>query len=123
VLHVDDDPDLRRLVEEAFGGRGRVVAAASLAAARELLANVTPQLVILDVGLPDGSGLDLLPELVDRDGLALPVVIFSAQSVENQDVADSVDAVLTKSRTSLEQLIQTVRRISREGKTGQDRRP
>jgi PAS domain S-box-containing protein len=113
VLHVDDDPDLRLLVMEAFAGRGRLMAAGSLAEARNLLATITPQLVILDVGLPDGSGLDLLPSLVDKDGAALPVVIFSAQSLENATLTDAVDAVLTKSRTSLGQLAGTVRRLHR----------
>jgi PAS domain S-box-containing protein len=113
VMHVDDDPDLRQLVQTAFAGRCRLVAAESLATARLLLTTMTPQLVILDVGLPDGSGLDLLPELVDSNGRALPVVIFSAQSLERSALTDAVDAVLTKSRTSLEQLIRTVQRLSR----------
>lgn len=113
VLHVDDDPDLRQLVETAFAGRCRLVAADSLRRAREVLAATTPQLVILDIGLPDGSGLELLPDLVDANGRALPVVIFSAQSLERSALTDAVDAVLTKSRSSLEQLIRTVQRLSR----------
>lgn len=113
VLHVDDDPDLRQLLETASAGRCRLVAAENLAAARGILRTMTPQLVILDVGLPDGSGLDLLPDLVDSNGRALPVVIFSAQSLERSALTDAVDAVLTKSRTSLEQLIRTVQRLSR----------
>lgn len=118
VLHVDDDPDLRMLVVEAFSGRARLVAAGSLAEARGLLATLTPQLVILDVGLPDGSGLDLLPQLVDADGAALPVVIFTAQSLENASLTAAVDAVLTKSRTSLGHLTGTVRRLHRARQTG-----
>jgi PAS domain S-box-containing protein len=115
VLHVDDDPDLRQLVCEAFGGRGRLIAADSVQAARQLLATVTPDIAILDIGLPDGSGLDLLPNLVDANGRALPVVIFSAQNLEQTTLTDAVDAVLTKSRTSLDQLIRTVSRLSANG--------
>ena len=112
VLHVDDDPDLRHLVVEAFAGRCRLVSAESLASARAVLADATPQLVILDVGLPDGSGLDLLPELVDEDGRPIPVVVFSAQAFDEAKLAAAVDAVLVKSRTSLGQLIATVRRLT-----------
>lgn len=109
LLHVDDDPDLRQLVAEAFTGRCRLLSADSLASARDRLRSVTPQLVILDVGLPDGSGLELLPELVDEEGCALPVVIFSAHQVDRAALAEAVDAVLTKSRTSLSHLVRTVR--------------
>jgi PAS domain S-box-containing protein len=112
VLHVDDDPDLRHLVVEAFAGRCRLVSAESLASARAVLAEATPRLVILDVGLPDGSGLDLLPELVDEHGQPIPVVVFSAQAFDEAKLAAAVDAVLVKSRTSLGQLIATVRRLT-----------
>ena len=111
LLHVDDDPDLRQLVAEAFTGRCRLLSADSLASARERLQSITPQLVILDVGLPDGSGLDLLPQLVDQQGCALPVVIFSAHHVDRAALAEAVDAVLTKSRTSLSHLVRTVRML------------
>ncbi|MCR5873846.1 ATP-binding protein [Phenylobacterium sp. J426] len=112
VLHVDDDPDLRQLVAEAFAGRCRLVSAASLDAAREALAGGKPALAILDVGLPDGSGLDLLPELLDEGGQPIPVVVFSAQAVDDAALAQAVDAVLVKSRSSLDQLIATVRRLT-----------
>jgi len=116
VLHIDDDPDLRHLVVEAFAGRCRLMSADSLTAARELLKVVKPQLVIIDLGLPDGSGLDLLPELKDARGRPLPVVIFSAQSVEPGAVTDAVQAVLTKSRTSLGELASMVRLLARQRK-------
>jgi DNA-binding response OmpR family regulator len=111
VLHVDDDPDLRHLVLEALEGRCRLVSAESLAAARARLAEITPDLVILDVGLPDGSGLDLLGDLVDEEGRPIPVVVFSAQAFDEAKIAEAVDAVLVKSRTSLGQLVATVRRL------------
>ena len=112
VLHVDDDPDLRQLVVEAFGSRCRLVSAESLAAARDQLKATRPALVILDVGLPDGSGLDLLPELTDEAGRPIPVVVFSAQAFDNAALTEAVDAVLVKSRSSLDQLIGTVRGLT-----------
>lgn len=70
VLVIDDDPILRDLlVEEARRLTGAafdcVRSAASIAAARQLLAQAPPALVLLDVRLPDGSGLDLVQELLE----------------------------------------------------------
>ena len=71
--------------------------------AREKLAEVTCDLVILDVVFPDGSGLELLPVLT-RSGAATPVVIFSAHEV-SLEMAGKVNATLVKSRMSNAQLV------------------
>jgi PAS domain S-box-containing protein len=107
ILHIDDDPDVLRVVASAFDGRARLHSAPSLESARAALADSSFDLVILDVALSDGSGLDILPELRRRAGRAVPVVIFSAQDA-GPELSAQVDAVLTKSRASLERLIETV---------------
>jgi PAS domain S-box-containing protein len=112
ILHVDDDRDMLQITAAALSGCGEVVGAPGLAAAREFLAHRTPDLVILDLGLADGSGLDLLPDLTDAEGRAIPVVVFSAQDADQQ-LSTRVDSVLTKSRTSLSALARTVRRLTR----------
>lgn len=111
VLHVDDDRDILEVTRQAVASV-EVVGAQSLAEARSVLAQRRPDLVILDLGLPDGNGLDLLPELTDEDGRTIPVVIYSAQDMDRQ-AAPAVQAVLTKSRMSLTQLARTVRRLTR----------
>jgi DNA-binding response OmpR family regulator len=111
VMHVDDDPDILEVTRQAVASV-EVVGAQSLAEARSVLAQRRPDLVILDLGLPDGNGLDLLPELTDEDGHTIPVVIYSAQDMDRQ-AAPAVQAVLTKSRMSLTQLARTVRRLTR----------
>lgn len=111
VLHVDDDRDILEVTRQALGSV-EVVGAESLAEARAELAARRPDLVILDLGLPDGNGLDLLPELTDEDGGTIPVVIYSAQDMD-REAAPAVRAVLTKSRMSLTQLARTVRRLTR----------
>lgn len=103
ILHVEDDPDLRQLVAETLAPTFDIVAADSLAAAREVLKRVRPKLTILDIALPDGSGLDLLADLRRQPGRA-PIILFSAQASEGEDLSAVVDAVLTKSRSSLEYL-------------------
>ena len=61
ILHVEDDLDLQRVVAAIVDGDAVVEQALDLAGARERLARQRFDLVILDLALPDGSGLDLLP--------------------------------------------------------------
>ena len=110
ILHVDDDPDILEITATALSGCGKVVSVESLAAARAFLAKRTPDLVILDLALGDGSGLSLLPDLNDAMGLPIPVLIFSAHDTDHE-VIDRVAAVLTKSKTALPNLAEAVRRL------------
>ena len=105
ILHVDDDRDIREVVATALAGVGEVVSAETLAQARAFLAERTPALVIMDLELRDGSGLELLKDLKDEE---VPVIIFSAQDTPG-DFARPVTAVLVKSRTSLAGLVGAVR--------------
>ena len=116
VLHVDDDPDILSVTAEALGDTAEVTPARSLGEARDALGRQRPDLVILDLGLPDGHGLDLLPDLTDEAGATIPVIVYSAQDLDAR-IAPSVQAVLTKSRMSLTQLSRTVHRLAtnREG--------
>jgi DNA-binding NtrC family response regulator len=107
ILHVDDDRDIREVVATALADAGEVVSAESLAQARAFLAERTPSLVILDLELRDGSGLDLLQELKDNP---VPVIIFSAQDTA-AEFGRPVSAVLIKSRTSLAGLVGAVREL------------
>lgn len=82
ILVVDDEPPIRRLLRAGLATQGYAVdEAATLAEARASLDRDAPDLVILDLGLPDGSGLDALLEWRAR-GLALPVVILSSRTDE-----------------------------------------
>jgi CheY-like chemotaxis protein/anti-sigma regulatory factor (Ser/Thr protein kinase) len=104
ILHVDDDPDVLRVVASAFEGRAAIQAVTSLAAAREALHARSHDLIILDIGLPDGSGLELLAET------RTPAVVFTAQD-SNPEVRERADAVLTKSRANLDQLVSAAKRL------------
>ncbi|MFC5344418.1 CHASE3 domain-containing protein [Brevundimonas staleyi] len=111
ILHVDDDRDILEVTAAALNGTAEMIGMESLAAARAALARNKPDLVILDLGLPDGSGLELLGDLGDEHGRTVPVVIYSAQEMDGA-LANRVEAVLTKSRTSLAGLTRTVRRLT-----------
>jgi PAS domain S-box-containing protein len=110
ILHVEDDPDVLRVVASAFENRAQLRSVVSLAEARAALRETRFALVILDVALPDGSGLELLPALRETLPEPVPVVVFSAQDA-GSELSGAVDAVLTKSRASLDRLIETVEKL------------
>jgi two-component system, OmpR family, KDP operon response regulator KdpE len=82
ILVVDDEPPIRRLLRASLGTQGfEVVEAASGVEARERLAESLPDLIILDLGLPDVPGHELLSQWRAKD-IATPVVILSSRTDE-----------------------------------------
>jgi len=78
VLVVDDEPGILEFVEMGLAQDGiRVIRAASAAAGIELARSERPDLMIIDVGLPDGDGFDLLAR-VRADG-DIPVIMLTAR--------------------------------------------
>ena len=110
ILHVEDDHDIIRVVAAVMGDEAQIVPARSLSEARSILAKDTEfGLVIIDVGLPDGSGLDLLGELRHLPKPP-PVLIFSASDYD-PGTARHVAASLVKSRTENRELHDTIRHL------------
>lgn len=107
VLHVEDDEDVLRVVASAFEGKARLSWARDLEEARQALAASIPDLVILDLALPEENGLALLPMLRDLDGKPIPVVVYTAHD-EDPDISSRVAAMLTKSKVDLDELVSTV---------------
>lgn len=104
VLHVEDDLDIVQVTQVLLDDIADVTHMATVKGSRALLAREDFDLVILDLGLEDGSGLELLNELKGR----CPVIIFSAQN-PNREISAQVTAALTKSMTSNEQLLATIK--------------
>src|SRR5579884_4230014 len=78
VLVVDDEPAIRRFLRTSLkAAEYRVVEATDAKSALAALAAEKPDLLILDLGLPDRSGLDLSGEL--RKGTAPPIIVLSAR--------------------------------------------
>jgi len=84
ILVVDDEPDIRRLVCEILEDEGYQVATAENAgAARELKKAKAPDLILLDIWMPDTDGITLLKEWVADETLLCPVIMMSGHgSVE-----------------------------------------
>src|SRR6476660_7404710 len=81
VLVIDDEPPIRRLLRTGLGTQGyQVLDAPSGRTAVERLADA-PDLIILDLGLPDIPGLDLLRRLRDT-GVTAPIIVLSSRGDE-----------------------------------------
>ncbi|HSN86591.1 MAG TPA: response regulator, partial [Thermoanaerobaculia bacterium] len=117
ILHVEDDPDLRKVVAAIVGRDAEVESAGDLVEARRKLGEERFDLVLLDLALPDGSGLDLLP-LLSRVEPPTPIVIFSAHEVDEK-TAGQVSSVLTKSQTTNPQLLERIRSLLEERVAGE----
>lgn len=79
VLVVDDHEEVRDLVRRALEGDGHSVRSVpTLRAARDALDAQPADVIVLDVGLPDGSGLDLCGEL-RRAGDGAPILLLTAR--------------------------------------------
>lgn len=99
ILHVDDDPDVRLLISASLREFGYIVATAGTTAeALQLAKHLKFGLCILDVRLPDGSGIELCQKIHELQP-KVPVLYYSAYaSEEEQKAALSVcgDAYLKK---------------------------
>lgn len=113
ILHVEDDNDIFQIVKSIAGDAAFLEQAGSLAEAKQSLNQSRYDLVILDLGLPDGSGAELLPVL-NGTSPPTPVMIFSANELGSYESAKA-DAVLVKSRTDNEQLLATIKRLINGG--------
>lgn len=111
ILHVEDDVDMTRVVASALEGRAVTIAAHSLRQAHDLLRRECFDLMLLDIGLTDGSGLDLL----DAYRTWPPVIIFTAQDTDAR-VAARAAAVLVKSRVSIGRLVEAVDAVLENGR-------
>jgi two-component system KDP operon response regulator KdpE len=98
VLLIEDEPQMRRFLRAALDAQGlRLVEAPT---AREGLAQAAtraPDLILLDLGLPDGDGLDLTRQI--REWSTTPIIVLSARGQESDKVAAldaGADDYLTK---------------------------
>ncbi len=115
ILVVDDEANIRDLLSIALRHVGfEVSTAATCLAAQNLVMKETPDLVVLDVMLPDGDGIDLCQRL-RRDGMRAPVLFLTARDATEDKVRGLTvggDDYVTKP-FSLEELVARVRAVLR----------
>ena len=85
VLVVEDDPEIRKIIQSSLSVEGFTVqTAVSLSEASALIRHALPDILVLDLGLPDGDGLSLVQEV--RKTYSLPILIVSARHQESQKI-------------------------------------
>jgi len=119
ILVVDDESDIRGLLTEILTEEGyEVEAAANAAEARAALANRAPDLVLLDIWMPDVDGITLLREWSAQGGESCPVVMMSGHgTVETAVEATRLGAFdFVEKPLSLAKLLRTVERALDAGR-------
>lgn len=98
VLVIEDEQYISKVLETLLSADGyRVITAQSGAAARAHVFSYMPDVVLLDLGLPDVDGIQLLREL--RERIDIPVIVVSARNMEKDKVAaldNGADDYITK---------------------------
>ena len=85
VLVVDDEPPILRFLRTSLGAAGyRIVTAENATVAIAMVAAEKPDVVILDLGLPDKSGLEVIAEIRQRS--PVPIIVLSARDDERSKV-------------------------------------
>lgn len=86
ILVVDDEPQIRRFLRPALAAAGYdVIEAENGADAIKAAATAAPDVIILDLGLPDMDGKDVIANL--RGWSTLPIIILSARDRETEKIA------------------------------------
>lgn len=98
VLVVEDEPQMRKFIRASLSSHDyRVIEAASAREALMLVTSHNPDLVLMDLGLPDGDGIALTKQI--REWSAVPILIISARGREDDKVVAldaGADDYLTK---------------------------
>jgi two-component system KDP operon response regulator KdpE len=98
ILLIEDEPQMRRFLRTALGSHDyRLVEAGTAKEGLAQAAGRNPDVILLDLGLPDGDGLDVTRQL--REWSATPIIILSARGREQDKVAAldlGADDYLTK---------------------------
>jgi two-component system KDP operon response regulator KdpE len=119
VLVVDDEPAIVRVLSTALRARGyHVVIAATGQAALDHVALDSPAIVVLDLGLPDIDGIDVLRRL--RQWTEVPVIVLTAEGADDRKVNaldEGADDYVTKP-FSMPELLARLRVALRHRRTG-----
>jgi len=118
ILVVDDEIGIRELLSEILADEGHTVRLAENAArARALRGAERPDLVLLDIWMPDTDGITLLKEWAANGQLTMPVVMMSGHgTIETAIEATRIGAIdFLEKPIALQKLLATVKRALRNG--------
>ncbi len=116
ILVVDDEVGIRELLSEILSDEGHSVRLAdSATAARELRARERPDVVLLDIWMPDADGITLLKEWAATGQLTMPVIMMSGHgTIDTAVEATRIGAMdFLEKPIALQKLLATVKRALR----------
>ena len=121
ILIIEDEPDIRKTLEYNISREGyKVVSVSSLSEGKEQINSSDFSLILLDLMLPDGSGLDLCREIKsDKDKSSTPIIILTAKDDEVDKVVGfelGADDYVTKP-FSVRELILRIKAILKRGES------
>ena len=124
ILIIEDEPDIRKNLEYNLSREGySVLTAASIAEAEQLIYSNNLSLILLDLMLPDGSGLELCKKMKsDPDVQNLPIIILTAKDDEVDKVVGfelGADDYVTKP-FSVRELILRIKAVLKRGDNKKD---
>lgn len=125
ILVVDDEIGIRELLSEILSDEGHTVRLAhSATVAREVRARERPDLVLLDIWMPDIDGISLLKEWATNGALTMPVVMMSGHATIDTAVeATRIGAMdFLEKPIALQKLLGAVKRALRSGEARQESR-
>jgi CheY-like chemotaxis protein len=114
VLLVEDDPVMREMLQRRLEKEGwKVIEAENGRVALERMAERRPDLILLDLMMPEMDGFQFLDEIHKReDWRPIPIIVVTAKELTAQDrqrLNGSVEKILQKGAYSREELIREVR--------------
>lgn len=104
ILHVEDDVDTQHILGTLLQEHANVRSAGTLEQAKKMLEKDSYDLVILDLALPDGNSVEIMPLIAKKK---LPILVFSATELDHQYIK-YVSQALIKSNSSTEKLLDTI---------------
>ncbi len=120
ILVVDDEVGIRELLSEILSDEGHSVQLAENAtAARSVRARERPDLVLLDIWMPDADGITLLKEWATGGQLTMPVIMMSGHgTIDTAVEATRIGAMdFLEKPIALQKLLATVKRALRAGES------
>ncbi|WBA10677.1 response regulator [Salinivibrio kushneri] len=113
ILHVEDDMDLHRIVQAMISDYMTIDHALTLDQAQSLIAQHTYDAILLDIGLPDGVGWNLIPQIKETQPTA-SIIVLTGEEVSAARYG-IVHDVLLKRRLTTEKLVDVIgKRVRRQ---------